>query len=1137
MGEQTSLFSTFKVLTWNVDGLISKFDDPEFVPYVESFAFASLCETFVESIDLSGSFRNHDVYVSPARKLSQHGRLSGGVICLVDRRFNKYFQRVHGEYDNIVIFRVDRILFGTDKDVLFCNVYIPPVSSPYYKDKDYDNGLDHLQKCLIEVLEEHGECGLILNGDLNARTGCFNVRNCYDIFDCSSDYLDNARNSQDSVLNDYGRALLAMCVGFDLYILNGFLSANLSGKCTYVSSSGRSVIDYNIVSKDILYICSSLTVHDSIASPHMSLELELQCTIGKKAKFQKKIMNSRIVWEDALADVYVNNLSIALQEAHVIDEMNDINAAVECISSCLVKAADFIKKMFVRNGAVSVGRTWYDKECTLAKRQLRRFLRKFLSTLSDADRLVYIKQRNEYKQLIRKKKQTFRQESTISLISSLREPKLFWKQIKNMTCRYVSTCNITPNEWIQHFQMIFSDCHNSESSSLINLPKLSIDHPISNCEYLNENISSSEIESAIKQLKTGKSAGPDGIISEMLKSSSALLLPLLVKLFNLILDSGQYPRSWRRSIIVPLHKRGDNSVPDNYRGISLTSTFSKVFLHVVHSRLQTWVNDNDIIVEEQAGFRRGYSTIDNIFVLRGVIDRYLSRHKKLFVAFIDFKKAFDSVNRDALWTILNHYGIKGKIVNVLKSMYDDVSSCVRCAGGLSEYFVCPNGLKQGCKCSPLLFSIIVNILALEVKKKSKHGVQLMPNTSDVVILLFADDIALMSDTVVGLQHQLNNLCTFAHSLGLVVNVQKSKTMVFRGGGHIAAHERWYIGDEKLETVNEYKYLGMTFSTKLSTNVALTELAGRAKAAVCQIFRSLRKLVWVSPEVFTKIFDAQVQPILLYAAEVWGSEDCNIVEKVHVYALKQFLNVAVKTPNVMVYGDTGRYPLYIGATMRMLKYWLKVLRMDKDRLPYRVYKMMMNNIETGANWAFKVREILQNNKMSHLWSVQRVDDETSFLCRMKECLVDTFKKTWRCKLQSSERYMFYREIKSAWEVENYLYVLDKKVFRDVFIRFRFGITEMYIHKCRYESEYQKLCPLCKEGDEDEDHFLFRCPVLYDLRNRYLVPHVHPENDVNIMREVLASAETCTIRAVATYLYYAFKRRCQAIEMRDYDLFTD
>jgi len=182
----------------------------------------------------------------------------------------------------------------------------------------------------------------------------------------------------------------------------------------------------------------------------------------------------------------------------------------------------------------------------------------------------------------------------------------------------------------------------------------------------------------------------------------------------------------------------------------LTSVFSKVFLHIVHEKPQRWINSNDIIVEEQSGFRKGYTTVDNIFVLHEMIENYLNRNKKLYMAFIDFKKAFDSVNRQVLWKILDYYGIRGKIVNVLKSMYDNVTCCVRGADGLSDYFECRNGLKQGCKCSPLLFSIIINILALEIKEKGKHGVQLCPNASDIVILLFADDVVLIADTAIRL---------------------------------------------------------------------------------------------------------------------------------------------------------------------------------------------------------------------------------------------------------------------------------------------------------------------------------------------------------------------------------------------------
>ena len=96
----------------------------------------------------------------------------------------------------------------------------------------------------------------------------------------------------------------------------------------------------------------------------------------------------------------------------------------------------------------------------------------------------------------------------------------------------------------------------------------------------------------------------------------------------------------------------------------------------------------------------------------------------------------------------------------------------------------------------------------------------MPNTHDISILLFADDIALFSDTVIGLQNQIDNLHLASTRLGLEVNLQKTKVIIFRKGGHIAAHERWFIAGNMLEIVNEYKYLGYNFTTKMSSNNAI-----------------------------------------------------------------------------------------------------------------------------------------------------------------------------------------------------------------------------------------------------------------------------------------------------------------------------
>ena len=201
-------------------------------------------------------------------------------------------------------------------------------------------------------------------------------------------------------------------------------------------------------------------------------------------------------------------------------------------------------------------------------------------------------------------------------------------------------------------------------------------------------ISEKEVIDSIKELRGGKAGGADGVMIEMIKCSAHILIGYFVGLFNSILDTGNFPRAWSESIIVPIHKRGNHADPDNYRGITITSIFSKVFLHIVQDRIDQWLHYNDIIVEEQAGFRKGYSTVDHIFVLNSIVNRHLAQKKKLYVAFIDFKKAFDSVNRFALWNILEKYGFSGKIARVLRSMYSDVKCCVRTENATSLFFPC-----------------------------------------------------------------------------------------------------------------------------------------------------------------------------------------------------------------------------------------------------------------------------------------------------------------------------------------------------------------------------------------------------------------------------------------------------------------
>ena len=158
------------------------------------------------------------------------------------------------------------------------------------------------------------------------------------------------------------------------------------------------------------------------------------------------------------------------------------------------------------------------------------------------------------------------------------------------------------------------------------------------------------------------------------------------------------------------------------------------------------------------------------------------------------------------------------------------------ANGNTEFFTCPNRLKQGCILSPMLFSLLVQEITNEIRNRGGYGIQLTPDMVELSILLFADNIVLIADTVFELQNKLYVLYEDVTKLGLIVIIDKSKVLVFRKGGRLAGIEKRHVGGKKLEVVTAYNYLGFLFSTKLNTNIMLKQLFSKAKSAFCRITR-------------------------------------------------------------------------------------------------------------------------------------------------------------------------------------------------------------------------------------------------------------------------------------------------------------
>ena len=205
----------------------------------------------------------------------------------------------------------------------------------------------------------------------------------------------------------------------------------------------------------------------------------------------------------------------------------------------------------------------------------------------------------------------------------------------------------------------------------------------------------------------------------------------------------------------------------------------KLFTRILNNRLNKWAEEYNIYVEAQAGFRKSMGTTDYIFILNNLITHCLNKNERLFCAFVDFTKAFDFIVRDVLLFKLIKLGVRGKLLDIIKSIYTSVKSRVKHENFLSEPFECNIGVRQGECLSPFLFAMYVNDLEAELAGNDISGVNI--GIINLYSLLYADDIILFGKTSEDLQNTLNVLEEYCKRWKLTVNTDKTKVVVFRKG--------------------------------------------------------------------------------------------------------------------------------------------------------------------------------------------------------------------------------------------------------------------------------------------------------------------------------------------------------------------
>ena len=319
--------------------------------------------------------------------------------------------------------------------------------------------------------------------------------------------------------------------------------------------------------------------------------------------------------------------------------------------------------------------------------------------------------------------------------------------------------------WAEHFQEVMNRDKPAETLDFVNaVPQQSI-------EMKKGKITVEEIASAIKETKGNRAPGEDRVTADMLKADPHLSAQMLVRLFNQAWGKEKVPDDWKKGIIVKLPKKGDLSVCGNWRGINLLSVPGKIFCRVLLQRIRQGVDKR--LREEQAGFRSGRSCTDQIFVLRNIVEQSLEWNSSLYINFIDFEKAFDSIHHPSLWHIMNLYGLPPKVINIVKDMYANNLCCVRHEGQHSEWFQVKTGVRQGCIISPPLFLIVIDyVMRLATADKPRGlvwGLFHRLEDSD-----FADDLALLAHTHSDIQEKTDRVASTAKKVGLKIHAAKTK---------------------------------------------------------------------------------------------------------------------------------------------------------------------------------------------------------------------------------------------------------------------------------------------------------------------------------------------------------------------------
>nr|VZI47363.1 unnamed protein product [Spirometra erinaceieuropaei] len=853
------------------------------------------------------------------------------------------------------------------------SAYAPTMTNPdAVRDKFYED----LHALLVTVSKADK---LIVLGDFNARVG--------------TDHTawrgvlgpHGLRGS-----NDNGLLLLRTCAEHRLILTNTFFCLPEREKATWRHPRSRQwhLLDYVLVrrrdQRDVLVTkaiagADGWTDHRLVIS---KMRIRLQPRRRPQGKRPPGKLNVALLSLPAHHLHFSNELAQRLDSLPIADGAAAENASVEN-RWCQLRDTVQSTALAVLGRAPRQHQDWFDDNDAAIRNLLaekNRLHKVYVDHPTDATKAAFYRSRRQLQQRLREMQEawTASKAEEIQGYADRNEWKNFFSAIKAVygpptkgTAPLLSADGNTLltektqilQRWAEHFRGVLNRPSVISDAAVERLPQVETNVDLDLPPSLPETIK------AVQQLSSGNAPGSDAIPAEVYKHGGPQLMDHLTALFQEMWRHGEVPQDFKDATIVHLYKRkGNRQVCDNHRGISLLSIAGRIFARILLNRLNNRL-EQGLLPESQCGFRRHRGTTDMIFAARQLQEKCQEMRTHLYSTFVDLTKAFDTVNCEGLWKIMQKFGCPERFTQMVRQLHDGMIARVTDNGAVSEAFAVTNGVKQGCVLAPTLFSLMFSAMLMDAYRDERPGIRIAYRTDGHILnprrmhfqsrvsttivheLLFADDCALNTTSEVEMQRSMDLFSAACENVGLVINTQKTVVMHQPSPNSATAPNappQISVNGTQLQVVENFPYLGST----LSRNTKIDDEVANRISKASQAFGRLQSTVWnrhgLQLSTKLKMYRAVILPTLLYGAETWTvyAKQAHRLNHFHLSCLRRILrlNWQDRIPDTDVLERTGILSIYAILKQIQLRWSGHLVRMNDERLPKRLF---YGDVATGS----------------------------------------------------------------------------------------------------------------------------------------------------------------------------------------------